>query len=241
MKLVLFDIDGTLISHIETNKKPGLDRFIYAAKVAYGVDLKPVVSRSFGGGHVDRSIFAALLEPHHITADTIRKNFPVAAEALYEHAIRHSSDGSKLHKPIAAAVELAQKLSRFPGIVLGLLTGNVRKMAYWKLTHANIDPGLFKVGVFADDFDDRISLAKSVFDVAYTELGRQFRPDDIYIIGDAEPDVRCAKAIGAWSVIVLSGYHHSLEGIQKESPDLIVDSLGDPKVWEYLTSRQFQV
>jgi len=115
---------------------------------------------------------------------------------------------------------------------LGVLTGNVDALAKWKLTHVGIDPKWFSIFVTSDEFEDRITLAKSTFEKVEKELGLSIAPSDTIVIGDAVGDVRCAKAIGAATIVALTG-QHKREDIEKESPDFIVDSLMDHAVLEY--------
>ena len=118
------------------------------------------------------------------------------------------------------------------GYEVGILTGNVRKMAEWKLTHSGIDLFPFHVWVTDDNAEDRITLAKEVFDAAATVYGKPILAKDMIIIGDAVGDIRCAKAIGVKHIIVVTGGHKKEELIS-EQPDILVDSLMDKTVRDF--------
>ena len=106
-------------------------------------------------------------------------------------------------------------------------------MAYWKLEHVGIDTKLFSLFVISDEFEDRISLAKSTFAKLEERAGLVIEPKDTIVIGDAVGDVRCAKAIGAASIITMTGKHKKDE-LEVEHPDLLVDSLMDERVLSLL-------
>lgn len=87
-------------------------------------------------------------------------------------------------------------------------------MAEWKLVHVGIDLSWFSLFVTSDDFEDRISLAKSVFTKIENET-------DIYIIGDAVGDIQCAHAIGATSIIATTGRHKKMNYWQRNQRFLL--------------------
>ncbi|HNB81227.1 MAG TPA: hypothetical protein PLP14_03965, partial [Chitinophagaceae bacterium] len=73
------------------------------------------------------------------------------------------------------AIGDAQKLvnilkESYPEVIRGVLTGNAKKIATWKLEHAGYG-GSFQFGMYGDDATNRIELAKRVFDSAKNELG----------------------------------------------------------------------
>lgn len=233
MKLILFDIDGTLIRHVKSHTVGGWPRFIHAAREAYGVDIEINSSKNYNGW-VDREILFNLVAPHGVTKKDFDLKFPLAIKAMHEHALKQDKEVGKLYEQIPEAVELAKFLNQKPTFKVGIMTGNVHKLALWKLVHADIDLDLFKLYIDADEIDDRISLAKTVFSQAQEVFDIDFLPQDVIVIGDAIGDVRCAKAIGARTIIVRTGQHSTKAELAKENPDLLVDSLMHPQVLKFL-------
>lgn len=236
-KLILFDIDGTLIRHFGEPLPwdRGWARFIYAAKKVYGVDIIPDVSKNYYG-HVDRSIFFDIVKNLGVSKVLYDEKFKDAATALYEYAQLHES--KQMYEAIPEAVELLHKLVARPTeFFVGVLTGNIEKMAYWKLEHVGIDTKLFSIFITSDEYEDRISLAKSTFAKLEKEAGLIIKPEDTVVIGDAVGDVRCAKAIGAVSIIAMTG-KHKREELEVEQPDFLVESLADRSVLEYFHSTR---
>ena len=239
MKLVLFDIDGTLIYHISYGKQVGFPRFTYAIKKAYGIDV------SFTNGYhgwTDKQIIRSAVPQDLFPHDSFEARWDRAKDALYEYAQKQSASGKTLYGIIPDAVQLVNLLYDDPRYTVGLLTGNIKKMAYWKLAHTGI-PNIFSIGVFGDDADDRIALAQSVFEKVRKELHVDIQGSDITVIGDAIYDVRCGKAIGARTIAVSTGHttgiggiHDSglyIESLKQEHPDILVPSLMDKRVRDY--------
>ena len=240
MKLVLFDIDGTLICHTDKIKQAGFPRFMYAVKQAYGIDITFTTGYN---GWVDKQIIRSVVPEHLFSKIEFDKQWPKAKDALYSYAKHQESDGTKLYGSVEDAVNLARVLHNDSRYTLGVLTGNIEKMAHWKLHHAGV-PNFFPFGVYSDAFDDRISLTKSIFEKVKKEFNINIQGDDITIIGDSIYDVRCGKAIGAKTIAVSTGILTGKGGIhggksdykmslEQENPDLLVDSLMDTKVLDF--------
>ncbi len=239
MKLVLFDIDGTLVQHIGAQKSVGFIRFAHVIREIYGkeIDLALVAKQNYGGW-IDRGIVRHMLKDHGVSDAEFIEKWPRISMAMKKYADTQASDGKKLYQAFPEAVELAQRLSQREDVRIGLMTGNVERMGWWKIEHAGI-LNLFSFGVFADDVDDRISLAKTVFEKAEKHFNRTFTPQEITVIGDTIHDVRCGKAIGATTIAVTTGRHTSMathsyeQDLANEKPDFLVDSLLDPAVCDF--------
>lgn len=241
MKLVLFDIDGTLIYHIDQTKQCGFPRFEHAIKQIYGVNVRFSVKSSYNGW-VDKQIVRSIISESLFPEKEFNDRWLNMGDALFAYAERQAAGGKKLYGPIQDAVSLAILLSGDKKYRIGLLTGNVKQMAYWKLDHAGI-PSIFSFGLFGDTVDNRILLAKSVFDTFRNIFHKDILPSDIIIIGDSIHDVRCGKAIGAKTIAVATGTLTGKAGIhggsqykkdlESEHPDLLVESLMDKSVLDY--------
>lgn len=235
-QLVLFDIDGTLIRHVGKPWSSGGNRFLYALKKVFGIDVEIDYSVNYNGW-VDPQIISFFAKPYGITREQVMGNMPKISLALREYADDESKLKKQLYVSISEAVDLAVTLSKDNRYSMGLLTGNVYRMAEWKLKHAGI-PDIFPFGLFGDEADNRIDLAKTVFEKARIYFHIDFQPKDIVVIGDAIPDIRCGKAIGATTIIAMTGGHSTREELSRENPDLLVDSLMDEQVLALLGLKQ---
>lgn len=225
-KLVLFDIDGTLIRHFgpEGTINVGWYRFTHALNHVFHINVIPDPKPNYHGS-VDRAILFDIASNYGITKAQFDEKWNEVKAAVIDYA--HTKETTQIYEAIPDAIELLRMVRKFPNeYIVGILTGNVQKMAEWKLVHVGIDISWFSLFVTSDDFEDRISLAKSVF----TKIEKE---TDIYVIGDAVGDIRCAHAIGATSIIVTTG-RHKKEELLKEKPTLLVDSLLDERVLKLL-------
>lgn len=226
-KLILFDIDGTLMYHVGT--RPWEAQYREGMKVAYGI-AKPYEYSSYNGA-VERYMAWNIAQKHNISKEEFFAKFPEYVRAMLAH-LNHWSEKGRVFEPIVDAVALVEKLRIQNTHVLGILTGNARSIADWKLAHAGI-PNYFKIGLYGDEADDRIALAGMVFARAKSELGWTGLRSDVVIIGDTIYDIRCGKAIGASTIAVMTGMHADPSVLAAESPDLLVSSLADPSVLRF--------
>ena len=215
MPIILFDIDGTLI------RTGGAGKLAMesALATAFGVtEIRDEVSYS---GRTDTAITRDLLRVHGIDPT------PQNQQALRDAYLARLPAGltAKGGNVCPGVVELLAALMGKPNTVLGLLTGNVRAGAQIKLGHFGLW-GFFTCGGFGDSHFDRDDVARAAMDSARAHLGRDISPTDVWVIGDTPLDVSCARAIGANSVAVATGWHLAAE-LAACAPDLFFDDLSD--------------
>jgi phosphoglycolate phosphatase len=230
-KLVLFDIDGTLIYHVDTFRFE--DQYEMAMREIYNV--KDPFSISRYNGTVERYIAWDMVRKYGISRKEFLEKFPAYISAMRKLL---ETRGKKDHifVPIADSLELVKKLSGRPHISLGIITGNAERTAQWKLSHTGFGD-YFHFGLYGDEADDRVELARLVFAKARRELHRICAPSDVIIVGDTVYDIRCGKAVGAMTVAVTTGKHGPKVDFSVEHPDLIVDSLMDDRVLDLFSLK----
>ena len=221
-KLALFDIDGTLIAHAGA-LTPALNRYQMAIKATYGIDT--IYNLKKYNGSIERAIAWDLLKDSGISRDAFLEKFPMYVEHLRE-SLMELSQKQPLYVPIPDAVTLAEKLSQKKDTAVGVITGNAKRIAEWKLVYTGLTP-YFSFGLYGDEADDRNELAKLVFEKSKKELHQTFAPKDIIVIGDTIHDIRAGKAIGATTIAVTTGLHVAKNVLAHEQPDFLVDTLLD--------------
>jgi phosphoglycolate phosphatase-like HAD superfamily hydrolase len=205
MKLVLFDIDGTVLlsdgagkravrrAMVEVFGTPGPDSHRFDGKT------DPQIVRELQriAGHPD----------HHID-----EHLPRAINRYVELL------GEELERPghksytLPGVPELLDALEARDDAVLGLLTGNVIDGARAKLTAVGINPDRFVVGAYGSDHETRSNLPSIARQRVFDAHGHEFVGQDIVIIGDTPSDIQCGQSIGVRAIGVATG-HYSVEDL----------------------------
>ena len=215
MLVYLFDIDGTLVSAGGAGKAALIDALAEEFGIAHTLD------RLTLSGRTDRAISADLLalcgldDTDHHRARLLDAYLRLLPATL----------ASRPGRVLPGVPRLLDRLAAMPGVAVGLITGNVQHGARIKLGHFGLWER-FRFGGFGDRHAARDDVARDALEAVERHLGRAIDPGDVRVIGDTPFDVRCARAIGARAVGVLTGWH-SREEMSACSPDLLLDDLSD--------------
>jgi phosphoglycolate phosphatase len=214
-RLLLFDIDGTLIH----SGGAGVHALKSAFRERFGIDddLRGIEI----AGMTDSGIVTSILNKHNIPAKT--ENVSAFLDS-YVHFLSLELPRRE-GKLLPGVLELLEKLKSRPHLVLALLTGNVSRGAQLKLEHYGVWH-FFEFGAFADDHHDRNRLGSFARARAREKHGREFSAPQIDVIGDTPRDIACGKAIGARTIAVATGTW-SREQLAKHQPDFLIDDLSD--------------
>jgi phosphoglycolate phosphatase len=203
VRLVLFDIDGTLVHTGGAGVKAFAKVFYSEFKAADGCE------RLKFAGRTDLSLVREFFSLHQIppTPENFQRFFDRYAFWL-DHILQHSR--TELCPGIWEFIRGLQALPEPP--LLGLLTGNIRLGAEIKLRHFQLWD-VFQTGAFGDDHEERDQIAAIARQRASRVLGADLRGSEVLVIGDTPLDIRCARAIGAKCLAVATGSHpvHELE------------------------------
>jgi phosphoglycolate phosphatase len=214
IRLVLFDIDGTLIR----THGAGVEAFARTLASVFGVHSG--AERVRFGGRTDLSLVRELfaLSNIHASAENFRRFFDA-----YVHCLDELMRGCK-GEICPGVTEFIRDLERLsPAPLIGLLTGNIRLGAEIKLRHFKLWD-VFHTGGFADDHEDRDQIAVVARERGNRALNEKLRGDQILVVGDTAHDIRCARAIGAKVLAVATG-GHTLAELKKHAPDWMVKDL----------------
>jgi phosphoglycolate phosphatase len=226
MKLLLFDLDGTLVTTGGAGLR-ALDRaFLSLARLPRATE-----GISFAGRtdpFIIKEIFRLKLRraPHPKELQDIFAYYLAALEAEL-----HSPDDYKVMEGVAPLLDL---LAGRTDVFLALGTGNLEGGARLKLEPAGLNK-YFPVGGFGSDAEDRPEVLKAGVLRSSSRAGRPFAGADVVVIGDTIHDVSAGKAIGAVTVAVSNG-HASPEELRAAGPDLLLSSLRDPSSFLSLLS-----
>ncbi|HEY3663470.1 MAG TPA: HAD family hydrolase [Chthoniobacterales bacterium] len=214
-RLLLFDIDGTLID----SGGAGIQSLKDVLQKQFGIsdDLRDIEI----AGKTDTGIVHQILRKQKIAVDdaTTTAFLDLYLEFLAEELPQRNG------KILPGVKELLPRLRERPQNVLGLLTGNLERGAKIKLTHYGIWD-FFEFGAFADDHHDRNQLGPFAQRRARERHAIDFADTEIDVIGDTPHDIACGKAFGARTIAVATG-NFTREQLAAHKPDRIVDDFAE--------------
>ena len=214
-RLLLFDIDGTLVN----TGGAGVEALKLIMHHRFGAkdDLRDIEI----AGKTDRAIIHDILRKYRV--DPTEENITSFARE-YINGLPLSL--SRAHGRVLPGIQqLLERLKPQSHIVLALLTGNLQQGAKLKLRHYGLWK-FFEFGAFADDHHDRNELGAFAKKRAQLKHGHDFDAADIDVIGDTNHDVACGNAFGARTIAVATG-SWSRQRLQGCAPDFLFDDLSD--------------
>ncbi len=214
-RILLFDIDGTLLS------TGGAGQIAMERALAAEFDVPMPMDNIPTAGRTDRGIENDVFQRYGIDfSDANRQRFMEGYLQRLPDCL-HQLDGGLL----PGVPQLLQSLSERSDVHLSLLTGNYQRGAWTKLQHFGIDR-YFREGAFGDQHADRDDLARVALDLMSELMQRPVAGSEITVIGDTPADIRCARAIGASVVAVATGIY-AAEQLREHQPDLLLADFSD--------------
>jgi phosphoglycolate phosphatase-like HAD superfamily hydrolase len=220
MKLVLFDIDGTILL------TAGAGRRAIVAAISQEVGNSSGLHQVRFDGKTDPQIVAELLEAAG-ESGPLHSDRVQALCARYVDLLERELERPTTRTTVMPGVPaLLDRLEGEPDVVLGLLTGNVARGAALKLKSAGLDPGRFRVGAYGSDAAHRPDLPPIAAHRAATYFGRVPTGSEVVIIGDTPADITCGQCISARAVAVATG-SYSVADLAACGPHAVFEHLGD--------------
>jgi phosphoglycolate phosphatase-like HAD superfamily hydrolase len=210
MKLVLFDIDGTLITD------GGASRDAFAAALLDVFEYNGDLRRYDFSGRTDPQIAHMVLRDADWSEDDIDSRMPQLWDEYVSRLEKH--ERSRVHE-LPGVRALLDALR--PHVTLALLTGNIERGARLKLSGPALND-YFPFGAFGSDSPRREDLLR----IAVQRSGHRFSGRDVVIIGDSIYDVRCGRPHSATTIAIASG-KTSAEKLRAENPDHFFASAED--------------
>lgn len=219
MKLVLFDIDGTMLKSEGVGRasmesaltsvfgSPGSGLYRYDGKT----DKQIVREVMKGEGHGDELIDARM--------DSVMEHYVGGLD-------ERIGSGEYKVRTLPGIPELLDALEKRDDVILGLLTGNIVQGAKRKLAAAGVDFGRFRINAFGSDHEHRPMLPAIAQQRAKQSLGLDLAGDRIYVIGDTPADIACGRELGARAIAVATG-HYSVDDLRGHDPFAVFEDLSE--------------
>ena len=202
MKLVLFDIDGTILWTDGAGR-----RAIRRAMVDEVGTAGPIDGYRLDG-KTDPQIVRELLELAKHPAATDEPTILAVCDRYVTLLAEELESPERRTRLLDGVSELLAALTPHEAAgraLVGLLTGNLERGAALKLRSAGLDPARFAVGAYGSDSGHRPELPAIAARRAERRTGRAVGGSDVVIIGDTPADVACGQPIGACTVAVATG------------------------------------
>lgn len=214
IRLVLFDIDGTLVH----TGGAGVKAFAKVFQTEF--DAHDHFEKLKFAGRTDVSLVREFFNYHNIPATP--ENFTRFFDRYVfwlDHILAHSR--TEMCPGVLEFIGQLKLLRQPP--LLGLLTGNIVLGAEIKLRHFNLW-NEFETGAFADDSESRDEIAAVAKQRGGRVLRRNLHGEEVLVIGDTPFDIRCGRAIGAKVLAVATG-GATWEELKHHGPDWLVRDL----------------
>ena len=226
MRILLWDIDGTLIHSVRTG--------------GYKVYTIPVLEEIFGtsgrlgemrvSGMTDLQIVFEALSDAGISQEEILARSEVLVSRLTEEARRVTGNGVKFFEVLPGVRETLQALADHPRYESALVTGNIKPMAHLKMELVGLDQFFTLPGAFGDESHNRRDLPARAAERIREHLQMDLVPEQFIVIGDTPNDIDCARHFGARAVAVGTGRFYSREEIMACEPDAMLPDLADTRL-----------
>lgn len=208
-RLVLFDIDGTLLSSAGV----ATETFGQCLSEVAG---RPISTRDYSmAGKTDPQIVRELLLRGGCTPEEIAR-LSGDVLRLYIERFGPALNDSPRPRLFPGVRELVVELAGTPSVLLGLLTGNIEAGARLKLDRFGLRDH-FRLGAYGSDSADRRALVPIAVERALQLTGQRFAGQEVVVIGDTPLDIDCGRAWGATTIAVATG-PYSLGELESHNP-----------------------
>jgi phosphoglycolate phosphatase len=218
IRLILFDIDGTLLDAGD------LSRRTFLRVLAEFVGPEATLGGYSLSGKTDPQIMRDILLQNGCAAEVTKEVLSRALKSYQSHFLSALREADI--RPLEGAREVIERLTavRSDGPILGILSGNMKGLILPKLAADAIPASSFVIVACGSDDGQREKLPAIAVERAERVLAMHILPHEVAIVGDTPLDIRCARLFGAVSIATATG-DYTFEQLQAESPTHVLESL----------------
>jgi phosphoglycolate phosphatase len=213
-RILLFDIDGTLVS----TGGAGAVAWKWAFDELYGIPAD--IGKFTDAGMTDPDVGARTFEAVMHRKPTSRELAQLVQRRL-EHLPEAVAE-SKGYRVLPGVPERLRQLSR-AGHLLGIITGNGDGAAAVKLARGDLNRW-FTFGAYATAGVDRPGIVRQAVERGEAMLGEDVPNSKIYVIGDTPLDIEAAHAVDCTAIGVATG-HYDVDALRAAGADHVLATL----------------
>ncbi|MEX2425421.1 MAG: HAD family hydrolase [Thermomicrobiaceae bacterium] len=235
-RLILFDVDGTLIKRGDPDHLGAMDHGVH---MVFPESTTATVHQVDYDGKVDRLIATEILAQAGISLsaeDPALDEVFARAGAYYRE--RWSGKPGGHDDLLPGVARLVENLARDDVFALGVLTGGSREIVGVKLERLGLVES-FPIGSFGNEVPNRPALVPLALERASAYFGEIFEPDQVVIVGDTPADVNCAHVHGIPCLGVATGKYSEDELRAAGAEEVLADLSDTGAVRELLSTVSF--
>ncbi|MCC6242379.1 MAG: haloacid dehalogenase-like hydrolase [Gemmatimonadaceae bacterium] len=219
MKLVLFDIDGTILWTDGAGRRSMegalLEVFGKSGDPHYRYD-----------GKTDRQIAREQMRVAGFDDATITARMDATLAAYVRRLDVELARDAGVSRLCSGVLPLLDAVEQHEGATMGLLTGNIEHGARRKLTAVGVSFTRFQINAFGSDHEERPQLPLVARRRAEVFFGRPFDGSQMVIIGDTPADIECGRSLGVRAIGVATG-RYSVDDLAAHKPAAVFATLDD--------------
>jgi phosphoglycolate phosphatase-like HAD superfamily hydrolase len=212
VKLLLFDIDGTLVLTGGAGVRALNRAFIEVLGVPYAMErIRP-------HGKTDPAIIREIFE---VCGDSRPcSDFMTDLLDAYVRFLPEEVNSSPTYRVLPGILRFLEDFHGHSDLAFGLATGNVERGARIKLERGNLNR-YFPFGGFGSDSESRTELVRRAAEKGARHAGREVKPEDVFVIGDTPRDVDAGREAGFRTVAVATS-DYSVEDLKSAGADVVL-------------------
>jgi phosphoglycolate phosphatase-like HAD superfamily hydrolase len=215
VKLLLFDIDGTLVLSGRAGVRALNRAFCQVVGIVNALDGIRLHGKTDPA--IVREVFSARGD-----SDYPRESVEEILE-IYVKLLPEEVQQSKNYTVLPGILSFLENYHSHPDLALGLATGNVERGARIKLERGDLNR-FFKFGGFGSDAENRTELVRRAAQNGIRHAGVPVQPEDIFVIGDTPRDVDAGREAG-FRTIAIATSEYSIADLEAAGADLVIPDL----------------
>jgi phosphoglycolate phosphatase-like HAD superfamily hydrolase len=223
-KIVLFDLDGTLVKTGGSGAKALNKAIEYMGGINNVCDFFNLQGCTDKDNLTTAFYTAFKRKPNKTEYEKLKKLYLKFLPGEVENSVKN-----KKYEKIKGIEKFLKSLKEINDVMIGFATGNLKEGAFIKLKPSDLLP-YFEFGGFGDLHSQRHNMLLEAVRQAELKLKSKIEPGDVYVIGDTEKDISAAKICGYHNAIVLDGFG-DIKEIRRNWPELLEDNYLDIDIW----------